>query len=176
MVAWLAVALTAAVAARVTASPVALFVNCDNGKDSNPGTQTLPFATLNHARDVLRQRAHPSGAVVTVAGTCYPRDAAGNLDFTVPVLGLSPTDSGASDSARVTYTAAAGGATLMGGVPIKASFWQPDADRKCVGASGDAHMAVVANLTAALVRTGSLWGGVVWQRCHPTGGGRWQPC
>jgi hypothetical protein len=91
------------------AAPVTLFV-APHGDDAATGTRQQPLATLSAARDRLRVRPHPDGAVVEVAGGDYLFDQS---------LALAAEDSGSAD-APVRYQAAAGATVrLLGGVAVK---------------------------------------------------------
>ncbi|MBI4586648.1 MAG: right-handed parallel beta-helix repeat-containing protein [Planctomycetes bacterium] len=84
------------------------------GSDENPGTLERPFATLERAREALRQLKKqgglpPGGASVWLRGGAYPRGAS---------FELGAEDSGAP-GALVVYRAAAGEeARLLGGKAV----------------------------------------------------------
>jgi hypothetical protein len=132
-----AAALLASIAGSVFAIPARMedtsaastfFVDCGAGSDANSGSLSSPWATLNHARDVIRSM-QPLTAPVDVEvlpGDCLPT-VNGAVNFTVPVLSLSPEDSGTATapiSYRV-YNASAETVLLSGGMPVPASAWQP---------------------------------------------------
>ena len=102
-----------------------LYVDCDHGSDSNAGTLAAPFLTLTKARDTLRtmQPLQAPATVNVLTSDCYPRDATGAVNFSVPVLELEAEDSGTSSS-HITYTAMSGSnARILAGAPIPASAW-----------------------------------------------------
>src|SRR5438445_13543787 len=75
----------------VAAGPLELYV-APGGNDRAVGTSDHPFATLQRARDEIRQRK-PAGATVHVRGGTY---------FLDEPLTLRPQDSGTPD-APITY-------------------------------------------------------------------------
>ncbi len=83
-----------------TAAPAQIYV-APHGDDSNPGTESRPIRTLNHARDLVRARNRALAADLTV------RLAPGNYRLTQP-LELDARDSG-SNGHNVIYTSAAEG-------------------------------------------------------------------
>ena len=125
-----------------------LYVDCDNGSDSNTGSSpSSALQTPNRARDLLRATAstRTGTATVEITGDCYPRNSStGNkIDFSVPVLSLeAPQDSGSSEATRITYMGQPT-ARFMGGMPLPADQWKPDPDRSCKGA-------VMMDVSAAL--------------------------
>jgi hypothetical protein len=95
------------------------------GSDTNPGTKELPFATLEHARDEVRQlnqsHHYPAGGVtVWLRGGVYLRDHS---------FDLGPQDSGQA-GAPVIYAAYPGETVrLVGGKIIPATAFHPVTDR-----------------------------------------------
>jgi len=90
-----------------------LYVSPD-GSDANPGTKDRPFATLERARDAIRELKQagriPRGAEVVLAPGEYPRSAAFALDA---------EDSGAPGAPIVYRAAERGAAVLSGGVRVQ---------------------------------------------------------
>ena len=74
----------------VTVTRAADFHVAPNGNDANPGTQTAPFRTLQHAANL----AHP-GDVITVHEGVYRER-------------ISPPRGGESDTKRIVYQAPPG--------------------------------------------------------------------
>ena len=78
------------------------------GRDTNPGTPELPFATLERARDAARQ---DSGSTVWLTPGCYPRNNTFRLDE------------------RDSHTSYRGvNARISGGVPVPAAAVRPVSD------------------------------------------------
>jgi len=82
----------------------------------------------------------------------------GAVDFRLPILSLSPMDSGSGPAARITYQASPRGALvrLLGGLPLPARLWQPwtlriPADAPATGGydAGSDVTALTLNLTDA---------------------------
>lgn len=99
------------------AAPTTFYVAV-NGKDENPGTKEKPFASLERARDAVRElKSYPEGGVaVRLRGGVYERDK-------TFVLGLE--DSGRAE-APVVYGALEGEkVTLLGGKLLPASAFKP---------------------------------------------------
>ncbi|MBU6401846.1 MAG: hypothetical protein KGS61_16130, partial [Verrucomicrobia bacterium] len=100
------------------------FYLAPNGHDTNPGTRAKPFATLERAREAVRElkagSGLPSGGVtVFLRGGVYLRSA---------TFDLAAEDSG-SAGAPVVYGAARGEAVrILGGRPV--TNWQPVTDRQ----------------------------------------------
>lgn len=117
-----------------------LYVNCDYGSDSNDGSITRPFLTLTRARDILRKRRKlwtltVDAHVQIQSSDCYPRDGAGRVDFSLPLLSLERQDSG-SPGAVIHYMPVPGASVrLLGGPKIPATAWRPS-----YGSSGDGVM------------------------------------
>lgn len=113
----------------MSAASTTLYVNCNTGSDVNgDGSASNPWLTPNKARDTIRAMQPLSAPVDVLFQTsdCYPRNAVnGSLNFSTPVLGLEPRDSGLPGAA-ITY-AAAPGATVrfLAGLQIPASLWTP---------------------------------------------------
>jgi len=93
-----------------------------NGHDANPGTRAKPFATLERARDAIRElkQAGPLKEPVTVrlqAGT-YPM---------AQEVRFGPEDSGTA-ACPITYTAAEGAAVVLDG-GRRSSGWKKHDDK-----------------------------------------------
>jgi hypothetical protein len=95
------------------------------GDDSNPGTLARPFATLERARDAIRERRRASGglpaggATVTLAGGTHRRTAS---------FELTAEDSG-TEAAPIVYASAPGEtAVLSGGVVLRPDWFRPAED------------------------------------------------
>jgi hypothetical protein len=106
-----------------------LYVDCAHGSDSNGnGSESLPWATLTHARNYIRtiQPIVEDVSVNVFAGDCYPTDpASGSINYTLPLLQLTSEDSG-NPSASIIYRAnTTGSVRLLSGIPIDSSSWQP---------------------------------------------------
>jgi len=104
--------LLAVAAAQAKPTPPTFYVAA-KGDDANAGTREQPFATLQHARDAIRElRAKgplPDGARVLVRGGTY---------FLSETLTLGPEDSG-TETGEIVYAAMPGEQVyLKGGVPI----------------------------------------------------------
>jgi Right handed beta helix region len=84
------------------------FYVAPNGKDSNPGTQAAPFATLAKARDAVRKRV-ASGLTGNVLVLIH----AGIYQQTETVT-FGPEDSG-TDKFSITYAASAGEKVILSG-------------------------------------------------------------
>lgn len=104
-----------------------LYVNCDSGSDATgDGSSGSPFATLMHARDVVRAAQPLAGpmSVLVQPSDCYPLDASGSVNFSFPILALETQDGGSAD-APITYGAAVGsGVRLLGGAPVPPALWK----------------------------------------------------
>jgi len=152
--------------ATASTTPIELFVNCSRGAAipfaNGTGTAADPFSSLVAARNALRMIPRPLTApaiVQVLAGDCYPRDlTTGAVDFRLPILSLSPLDSGSGPAARITYQASPRGALvrLLGGLPLPARLWQPwtlriPADAPATGGydAGSDVTALTLNLTDA---------------------------
>jgi len=92
------------------------------GDDANPGTSGQPFATLERARDAVRERRRasgglpPGGVTVTLSGGTHPRSAA---------FELTAEDSG-TEEAPIVYASAAGEmAVLFGGAVLPSDRFRP---------------------------------------------------
>ncbi len=85
-----------------------LYVAVD-GKDTNPGTQAKPFATLERARDQLRKTKHDRGATVFVRGGTY---------YLPRTFRLEARDSGAPGAPVVYRAFGDEPVVLSGGRPI----------------------------------------------------------
>ena len=120
------------------------FTVAPDGKDTNAGTRSAPFATLGRARDAVRTLKQagplPDGGV-----TVWIREGVYRLDTT---LQLGPEDSG-STAAPVVYRACVGEEAIFDGSrPIDATAFRKIEDastlaRLCPAARGNV-------LTAAL--------------------------
>ena len=110
--------------AAAVAEPAVRFTVATNGKDTNPGTETAPFATLERARDAVRALKTGSslprgGAEVTVRAGAYER-ATG--------FALTSQDSGTA-GAPIVYRAAAGEEVrLVGGRSLSPDLFRPVSD------------------------------------------------
>ena len=97
--------------------PAVTFYVAPNGKDTNPGSQAQPFATLERARDAIRmRRPRNGGATVLVRGGAYNRRT---------TFELTESDSGTA-TAPIVYRACpgekprfTGGVRLRGFAPVK---------------------------------------------------------
>ncbi|MGW8256452.1 MAG: hypothetical protein ACWGMZ_03100, partial [Thermoguttaceae bacterium] len=102
------------------AAIVTRFYVATNGKDSNPGTEQQPFATLQRARDAVRakiQSGLKSDVLVLVRGGTYR--------LTKPLV-FGPEDSATAEHS-ITYSAVMGERpVLSGGIAI--SGWQTQGD------------------------------------------------
>lgn len=108
---WLALASQAQTATTVFVAP--------NGNDANPGTEVRPFATLERARDEIRQRRT---AGLLSAGEVAVELRAGLYERTRP-LELTEQDGGSAE-APVVYRARPGEAVrLVGGAVV--TGWKP---------------------------------------------------
>jgi hypothetical protein len=85
-----------------------------NGKDTNPGTQAEPFATLHHARDIVRT-AGPGCVVIVHAGTYYFGSSGGTLTFTA-------ADNGAAGQENVYMAAEGEKVTISGGIKVSGTW------------------------------------------------------
>ena len=100
--------------------PITLHVAPD-GVDSNPGTRQQPFATLERARDAIRERkkratALPSGGVtVLLRGGTYPRTA---------TFELTAEDSGTPEAPIVYASTPGETATLFGGTALQRDWFE----------------------------------------------------
>ncbi|QTN32683.1 right-handed parallel beta-helix repeat-containing protein [Akkermansiaceae bacterium] len=107
-------------AGEAPAAPHEIHVAVD-GADTNPGTAELPVATLEKARDLLRQRKadglQGAGAVVRVHAGTYLRTRS---------FGLDKQDGGTAE-ARIVYQAE-GTVRLVGGRVIAGDAFRPVSD------------------------------------------------
>ena len=104
------------------AAEAATFYVATNGNDSNPGTEDLPFATLQRARDEIRQRK-ASGLLPSGGITIEMRG--GTYDMSEP-LELSAQDSGTQTS-PIVYRARPGETVKLVGARA-VTGWKPIAD------------------------------------------------
>ena len=114
-----------------------------NGDDAGPGSKARPFATLEHARDAVREMKtagkYPAdGVTVWLRGGLYQRNRSFDLDA---------RDSGQA-GAPVVYAASAGETVrLVGGRTISASAFRPVAERvfldRVVSAAARRHLVQV---------------------------------
>ena len=101
------------------------FYIAPSGDDANPGTKELPFATLERARDAVRElnaaKKYPAeGITVWLRGGVYQRERSFDLD----------ARDGGQASAPVVYAASPGETVrLVGGRKIQASAFHPVTDR-----------------------------------------------
>jgi hypothetical protein len=125
-----AAAVTAAIISQMPASAAtqATFYVAPTGNDSNPGTITSPFRTLQHARDVVRTvNANMSGDInVFLRGGTYP--VSSTIDF-------GSGDSG-TNGFRVIYSAfpnetpvLEGGVQVTGWTQHSGNIWKAPLDR-----------------------------------------------
>lgn len=96
------------------------FYVAKNGNDANPGSMDKPFATIQHARDVVRQFPHGTLARPTV--TIFVREGKYYFDETLTFTSADRGDMGAP----VIYRAYPGETvTLSGGIPLENIEWKP---------------------------------------------------
>lgn len=99
----------AAIVALTTAARASEYFVASHGNDANPGTKAQPFATLERARDAIRELKHagPLKEPVTVRlqGGTYPLSQ--EVQF-------GPDDSG-TEACPITYAAAEGAAVVLDG-------------------------------------------------------------
>lgn len=88
------------------------FVVATSGKDSNPGTQELPFVTLDAARDAARNDQSGSRRIIVMPGEYY----------LAKPLELDPRDNGLTIEAETVGTVILYGGTLVAG-------WISDGDK-----------------------------------------------
>lgn len=117
----------AAAAPAPGSDPAVAFHVASDGNDSNPGTEAKPFASLERARDAVRQLRKsgplPAGGVtVWVRGGFYPRQA---------TLELTAEDSGAAE-APIVYRARPGEEVRLSGGREIAGF-KPVTDPAVLG-------------------------------------------
>ena len=112
----------AAILAEETGSVQRYYVSI-NGNDSNPGTESAPFATITAARDSIRSnplRGQSRIEVIFDSGHYYINDA----------ISFDESDSGAKD-APVVYKARDGAEVYIdGGTPIAKSILKPVTDEE----------------------------------------------
>jgi hypothetical protein len=104
-------------------TPAKTFHVAIGGQAGNPGTATAPFATLNQARDAIRQlRPLPKGGVeVIISGGVYQVDQS---------FVLEQQDSGSADAPIVYRAAKDETVTFTGGITI--SGFKPVTDEKII--------------------------------------------
>lgn len=108
-----------------TVAPSASFHVDPLGNDANPGTSEQPFATLERARDAIRERRRasgglpPGGVTVTLAGGAHPRVAA---------FELTAEDSGTAEAPIVYASARGEPAVLLGGEVLQPDWFLPVED------------------------------------------------
>ena len=98
------------------------FYVAPDGSDANPGTASMPFASMRAAQNAVRgaRAAQPEkAAVVTFKAGTYALEEP--LQFT-------PAESGASAELPVTYRAAPGAEVVLSGGRL-VTGWQPDPQR-----------------------------------------------
>jgi hypothetical protein len=100
--------------ALASAAPVTEFFVSTQGRDTNPGTREKPFATLDHARDVVRGLKSPTPVTVWLRGGIFRLDKP---------LALTAADSGTTYRAFGTEAV-----SLMGGMPVPAESFGPVTD------------------------------------------------
>ncbi|MBM3496413.1 MAG: right-handed parallel beta-helix repeat-containing protein, partial [Armatimonadetes bacterium] len=109
----------ALLAAATPAGASATFVVAPNGSDDNPGTRARPFATLERARQAVRERGAARGAHIVIRGGVYERSES-------LLLGR---DDGGSRRTPVVWEAARGETVrLIGGKAVPISEWTPVED------------------------------------------------
>ncbi len=113
-----------AVTAAAQAESTVLYVNAQGGSDDAAGTAAQPFASLDRARDALRELkragAFPaSGAVIELTGV---------FDLSIKTFELSAGDGGLSPAAPVVYRAGPKGALLTGGRNLPAGGFRTVTD------------------------------------------------
>ncbi|WP_255628484.1 ricin-type beta-trefoil lectin domain protein [Jidongwangia harbinensis] len=110
------------------AADQATYYVAPDGDDTNPGTVTAPFRTLQHARDVVRsENANMTGDIrVYLRGGTYP--VSSTIEF-------GPADSGTNNH-RVVYAAYPdetpvldGGVRVTGWTPHSGNVWKAPLDR-----------------------------------------------
>jgi hypothetical protein len=85
-------------------TPVEFYVST-KGNDKNPGTEAKPFATLNHARNVVRGLEKKGQIDIILRAGCY---------FLSETLVLNPEDSG-TEEWPITWRAAKGEKVILSG-------------------------------------------------------------
>lgn len=111
------------VSAQETAAAAALHVSPD-GADANPGTLAQPFASLERARDAIREIKQRSG-LPPGGVTVFLREGVYNRQAT---FALGREDSGTPE-APITWAAYPGETvTLFGGTPLQHDWFVPVAD------------------------------------------------
>ncbi len=104
--------------------PATYYVSPD-GADVNPGTKSEPFATLERARDAVRERKTQPGGLPAGGVTVYLR---GGIHRRMATFELTAEDSGTAD-APIVYASAPGEvATLFGGTPLQREWFTPVSD------------------------------------------------
>ena len=104
----------------LAALQAAHFYVAPNGNDTDPGTEAEPFATLEKARDGIRESMNRYGGPPAGGVTVYLR---GGIYQRTPAFSLSAEDSGTRD-APVVYAAAPGEVPrLVGGVVVQAGLF-----------------------------------------------------
>ncbi|WP_404307368.1 right-handed parallel beta-helix repeat-containing protein [Neorhodopirellula lusitana] len=94
-----------------------LFV-APSGNDSNPGTQSAPFATLHKAKQVIAANGNSESVHVHVANGTY---------YLPETLIFTPADSGTQDAPVLYQAESEGGVVLSGGLRLDLT-WQPYRD------------------------------------------------
>ncbi len=118
----LALVIITGIALAAQGSPAALYVST-KGSDSNPGTQSRPFATLERARDAIRQMKMPDGRIPEGEITVWVR---GGVYEIASTFALTGEDSGTKGS-PIIYRACEGEEVrLVGGREVKG--WKPVKD------------------------------------------------
>jgi len=105
--------------------PRAVYHVSPNGADTAPGTLAHPFATLERARDAIRELKKQRGGLPTGGVTVFLR---GGVRPRTSTFELTAEDSGAP-GAPIVYASAPGEtATLFGGVPLRREWFTPVTD------------------------------------------------
>ena len=102
--------------------PGAVYHVSPNGADAAPGTLTRPFATLERARDAIRELKKQRGGLATGRVTVLLR---GGVHPRASTFELAAEDSGAP-GAPIVYASTSGEtATLFGGTPLQREWFTP---------------------------------------------------
>ena len=106
-------------------SPGLIYHVSPNGADTNPGTESEPFATLERARDAIREMKAQPGGLPRGGVTVYLR---GGIHRRTATLELTAEDSGTADAPLVYASAPGESATLFGGTPLPREGFTPVTD------------------------------------------------
>ena len=125
------------------------FYIATNGNDTNPGTETAPFATLTGARDAVRR--------VIENGLCEPVTVhIGAGEYRMRGITFDARDSGTADC-PITYTAD-GEVILHGGISVARDAWQMPDDGMAKRFSDEARPQIRMISLTALGLTAEDWG------------------